>query len=134
MEINISEIKRIANLIKKIDCREYALITDVAKEMIVKKTSLMQFIEDNPKLFQTKEIIKKSKNKEVSLGLAITKVYLTAKENPETEEWLDDMREKWKNKIHIGEQTYYGRHEYYYIPLDWGKGKYEKYRRKKTNK
>ena len=33
------------------------------------------------------------------------------------------MRAKWRNKIHIGEQTYYGFHEYWTIPEDDPKDK-----------
>ena len=58
MEIN--EILRIVNLLQKVDCTSYALITDVAKEMGIKKTVLMQYIEDHPKLFDIIEATSKS--------------------------------------------------------------------------
>ena len=128
MEIKIEEIKRITELVKKVNCEYNALISEVAKEMGVKKTALMQFILDNPKLFKTEERFKYTKNEKKSVGLAIRYVYLTPEENPDTEEWLAKMRKAWENKIHIGEQTYYGYHEYFYIPEDDVDSKESKYR------
>ena len=118
-EFEISEIRRIVHLIQHVDCTNYALVTDVAKEMAVKKTELMQFIEDNPKLFYTYEAFRSvSKNSNKSIGLAIGKVYLTPNENPSTEEWMNDKIAEWDKKIHVAEMTYYGQHEYYYICED----------------
>ena len=118
-EFEINEIRRIVYLIQTVDCTRYALVADVAKEMAVKKTELMQFIEDNPKLFYTYEAFRNvSKSSNKSIGLAIGKVYLTANENPSTEEWLNDRIAEWDKKIHVAEMTYYNQHEYYYIPED----------------
>lgn len=123
--MEISEIKRIVELVKKVNCESIALIAEVAKEMGVKKTALMQFVEDNPKLFKLGEKIKRTKNTQTTLGLGIMTAYLSADENPTTEEWLEKMRKAWDKKVHIGEQTYYGVHEYWLIPEDDGKeGKY----------
>ena len=118
-EFEISEIRRIVHLIQTVDCTSHALVADVAKEMAVKKTELMQFIEDNPKLFHTYEAFRNvSKAYKKSIGLAIGKVYLTANENPSTEEWMNDKIAEWDKKIHVAEMTYYGQHEFYYIPED----------------
>jgi hypothetical protein len=122
--IDISEVNRIVNLLRKVNCKKYALISDVAKEMGVKKTALMQFIEDNPKLFRTNEIF----NTKKSLGLAICDIYQTAEENPETEEWIEAQKKKWEKKIHVGERTYYGCHQYWVIPEDSVEYKEGKYR------
>lgn len=116
MEIN--EVIRIVNLLRKVNCTKYALIADVAKEMGVKKTALMQFIVDNPKLFKTDEIYKRQGNTQKCMGLAIREIYRTAEENPATEEWLDAKKKEWDKKIHIGERSYYGCHEYWLIPVD----------------
>ena len=117
MEIN--EIKRITELLQKVNCARIALISEVAKEMGVKKTALMQFVEDNPKLFKIVEHQSRSaKGLVKTAGLAIQKVYLIPEDNPDTEEWMEKMKKAWENKIHIGEQTYYGCHEYFYIPVD----------------
>lgn len=117
--MDISEIKRIVELLQKVNCERIALISEVAKEMGVKKTALMQYIEDNPKLFKLGERIKKAKNTQTTLGLGIINAYLFADENPNTEEWLTKRKKEWENKIHIEEQTYYGWHEYWWIPEDW---------------
>lgn len=116
--MEISEIKRITELLQKVNCERIALISEVAKEMGVRKTALMQFIEDNPKLFKLGEKVRRTRNTQVTLGLGIMTAYLSADENPDTEEWLARMRKAWENKIHVGEQTYYGQHEYFHIPVD----------------
>ena len=122
MEIN--EILRIVNLLQKVDCTSYALITDVAKEMGIKKTVLMQYIEDNPKLFDIIEATSTSaKGVKKTLGLGIRKVYLTAEENPVTEEWLAVKKKEWENKIQVFEQTYYGQHEFWYLAADDERGR-----------
>lgn len=117
--MEISEIKRITELLQKVNCSTHALISEVAKEMGVKKTALMQFIEDNPKLFSLGEARSRTiKGIVKSLGLAIIRVYPTPEENPDTEEWMEKMKKAWDKKIHVGEQTYYGVHEYWLIPED----------------
>ncbi len=126
--MEISEIKRIAELLQKVNCERIALISEVAKEMGVKKTALMQFIEDNPKLFRLGEKVKRTKNTQTTLGLGIMTAYLSADENPDTEEWMEKMKKVWEKKIHIGEQTYYGQHEYFCIPEDDVTTKEGKYR------
>ena len=122
--IDISEVNRIVNLLMKVDCTNYALISDVSKEMGIKKTALMQFVEDNPKLFSLIEVTKKGK----SAGLGIKKVYLTAEQNPETEEWLNLQKELWKKKIHISSMYYYGQLEFHHIMVDNFDGKKNLYR------
>ena len=126
--MEISEIKRIAELLQKVNCERIALISEVAKEMGVKKTALMQFIEDNPKLFKLGEKTKRTKNTQTTLGLGIMTAYLSADENPDTEEWMEKMRKEWDKKIHVDEQTYYGYHEYWLIPKDDVTSKEGKYR------
>ena len=118
--MEISEINRIVNLLQKVDCTWYALIADVAREMGIKKTALMQFIEDNPKNFRIQEItITSAKGVKKTLGLGIQKVYLTAEQNPETEEWLTKQKADWEKKIHVDEQTYYGQHEFWCFPEEY---------------
>ena len=126
--MEISEIKRIAELLQKVNCERIALISEVAKEMGVKKTALMQFIEDNPKLFKLGEKMKRTKNTQTTLGLGIMTAYLSADENPDTEEWMEKKKKEWDKKIHVGEQTYYGCHEYWLIPEDDVTSKEGKYR------
>lgn len=118
--MEISEINRIVNLLQKVDCTWYALIADVAREMGIKKTALMQFIDDNPKNFRIQEItITSAKGVKKTLGLGIQKVYLTADQNPATEEWLEKQKADWEKKIHVDEQTYYGQHEFWCFPEEY---------------
>ena len=118
--MEISEINRIVNLLQKVDCTWYALIADVAREMGIKKTALMQFIDDNPKNFRIQEItITSAKGVKKTLGLGIRKVYLTAEQNPETEEWLAKQKADWEKKLHVYEQTYYGQHEFWCFPEEY---------------
>lgn len=124
MELNIENIKEITRLIQRVDCHSYATITDVAKEMGVKKTQVMMFIEQNPKLFKIAEITKGNK----SLGLAILVVYLEADQNPDTQEWLDRKTREWDHKLHVGEMTYYGQHEFWMFPEEMSKSKESLYR------
>ena len=126
--MEISEIKRIVELVKKVNCERIALVSEVAKEMGVRKTALMQFIEDNPKLFKLGEKVRRTRNTQTTLGLGIMTAYLSADENPDTEEWMGRMRKAWENKIHVGEQTYYGYHEYWCIPEEDADSKEGKYR------
>jgi hypothetical protein len=112
--IDISEVNRIVNLLKKVDCTNYALISDVSKEMGIKKTALMQFVEDNPKLFKLVEVKKKDK----VVGLGIRSVYTDQNQNPVTEEWLKVQKVMWGEKINVSEMSYYGQHEFYYLKVD----------------
>jgi hypothetical protein len=113
-------IQKVVHLVKEVNCVNYAIVSEVAKEMGVKKTDLMQFIDDNPKLFKVVPYIGgiTSNAKAKNLGLVIKTVYNSAEENPETEEWLEVKKKAWEKKIHIGERTYYDCHEYWLIPED----------------
>ena len=122
MEIQITEIHRIVSLIQKVNCSTFALISETASELGIKKTALMQYIEDHPKNFSIQEITSTSaKGVKKTLGLGIKKVYLTPEENPLTEEWLDIKKKEWEKKLQVFEQTYYGQHEFWYLAADDGK-------------
>ena len=82
--------------------------------MGIKKTALMQYIEDNPKLFKLVEVSKKGN----VVGLGIRTVYTDPVNNPVTEEWLAKKQEEWKDKIQVFGQYYYGVLEFYYIAAD----------------
>ena len=118
--MEISEILRIVNLLKKVDCAKHALIADVAKEMGIKKTALMQYIEDNPKFFDVIEATSRTAKGVVkTLGLAIKNVYLTPEDNPGTEEWLAKQKALWEKKLHVDEQLYYSQHEFWCFPEEY---------------
>ena len=124
LELQITEIHHIVSLIQKVNCSTFALISETASELGIKKTALMQFIEDNPKLFDIIEAtITSAKGVKKTLDLAIRKVYLTAEENPVTEEWFAVKKKEWENKIQVFEQSYYGQHEFWYLAVDDEKGR-----------
>lgn len=124
LELQISEIHRIVSLIQKVNCSTFALISETASELGIKKTVLMQYIEDHPKFFDVIEATSKSAKGVVkTLGLAIKKVYLTPEENPVTDEWLAVKKKEWENKIQVFEQTYYGQHEFWYLAADDERGR-----------
>lgn len=124
LELQISEIHRIVSLIQKVNCSTFALISETASELGIKKTALMQYIEDHPKLFNIIEATSTTAKGVVkTLGLAIRKVYLTPEENPVTDEWLAVKKKEWENKIQVFEQTYYGQHEFWYLAADDERGR-----------
>lgn len=132
--MDIAEIKRRVDLLKMANNKKYCLIPELAKELKVSKTDLMQFILDNPKLFYTdnqwsykNKVVYRTisgvkfkdtdvvKNK--SLGLGIEQVYLLPQDNFRTEEWLQKQIVDNAKHIHISEFDYYGV-QGYYIKID----------------
>lgn len=117
--MEIKEIKRRFELLKKVNNENYCLVAELAKELKTSKTDLMQFIEDNDKLFSLGIIEKNISNKKTkSLGLGIRGVYINPDENPATDEWLAKKIEENKNYIYISEISYYDRIEGYFISMD----------------
>lgn len=128
-ELQISEVHRIVSLIQKVNCSTFALVTETASELGIKKTALMQYIEDNPKHFDIiKSTSKSAKGVVKSLGLVIRKVYLTPEENPDTEEWLEIQKKVWEKKIQVSGLYYYGILEFHYITADDPKDRKSLYR------
>ena len=124
LELHISEIHRIVSLIQKVNCSTFALISETASELGIKKTALMQYIEDHPKNFSIQEITSTSaKGVKKTLGMGIRKVYLAPEENPVTDEWLAVKKKEWEKKIYVFEQSYYGQHEFWYLAVDDERGR-----------
>lgn len=134
MNMDIVEIKRRVDLLKMANNQKYCLIPELAKELKVSKTDLMQFILDNPKLFHAdnqwsykdKVVYRQMlgvkfkdtdivKNK--NLGLGIEQVYLSPKDNFRTEEWLQEQITSKAKYIQISEFDYYGV-QGYFISID----------------
>lgn len=134
MIMDIAEIKRRVDLLKMADNKKYCLIPELAKELKVSKTDLMQFVLDNPKLFHAdnqwsyKDKVvyrhmagvkfrdtERVKNK--NLGLGIEQVYLSAEHNFRTEEWLQVQIASKAKYIYISEFDYYGV-QGYFISID----------------
>lgn len=133
--MDIQEIKKRVDLIKMVNNSRYCLISELAKELKVRKTDLMQFIIDNPKLFYTENKwsykdkvyyeyvcgnkVKMSNSvKNKNLGLGIEEVYLSPEDNFRTEEWLQRQVIEKAKYIHISEFDNYGIIEGYYICID----------------
>lgn len=141
--MDITEIKRRVDLLKMANNRKYCLIPELAKELKVSKTDLMQFILDNPKLFHTGDqwgyknkvvqvVISGVKFKDTiqvknkNLGLGIEEVYLSPEDNFKTDEWLQKQIIDKAKYIYISEFEYYGV-QGYFIKID--KEDDSKYRR-----
>lgn len=107
--MDILEIKKRFELLKHIYSRTYCDVPALARELGVKKTNLMDFIEQNPKLFDVEDGKK---------GLIIRDVFLKPEDNRKTEEWLKKKIEDNKMYIHIDEIDNYGRVVGYHILCD----------------
>ena len=104
--------------------KKYCLIPELAKELKVSKTDLMQFILDNPKLFHTDnqwtyKVMPRSQKvvQNKNLGLGVEEVFLLPENNFRTEEWVDVQIASKDKYIHISEFDYYGV-QGYYISID----------------
>lgn len=117
--MEIKEIKRRFDLLSKVNNESYCLVSELAKELKVSKTDLMQFIEDNRNLFSLATLEKRMRNGvRKNVGTAISKVYLNEDENPKTDEWLKKQIEQYKNYIYVSEIDYYGSIQGYYVDVD----------------
>lgn len=125
MIMDIVEIKRRVDLLKMANNKKYCLISELAKELKVRKTDLMQFILDNPKLFHTDnqwtyKVMPRSQQitTDKNLGLGIEEVYLSPEDNFRTDEWLQKQIVDKAKYIHISEFNNYGHIEGYFVQID----------------
>lgn len=123
--MDIEEIKKRVDLLKMANNKKYCLIPELAKELKVSKTDLMQFILDNPKLFHidnqwTYKTMPRSQTvvKNKNLGLGIEDVYILPEDNFRTEEWLQKQIIENAKYVHINEFDNYGIIEGYYVGID----------------
>ena len=112
--MDIREIKRRFDLLKMANNERYCLLSELAKELKVRKTDLMQFVIDNPTLFKKGSVERKGKN----MGACLLDVYLLPEDNPKTEEWLQKQVAEKAKYIHISEFDNYGIIEGYFIDID----------------
>lgn len=113
----------------------YCLVSELAKELKVSKTDLMQFVLDNYKLFHVEDIYSYKKKtytttiwgnkfrdtktvKDKILGLGVTSVYLNPEDNFRTEEWLQKQIVEKAKYIYISEFDNYGCIEGYFVVID----------------
>lgn len=137
--MDIAVLKEKADLLKVANNKKYCLIPELSKELKVSKTELTQFILSNPKLIYTENIWSyREKNvkrrlwandpkstyndtvsvKNKNLGLGIVTVYLQAKDNYRTDEWLQEKIATSKKVLHINDWSNYGYIEGYYVNTD----------------
>lgn len=117
--MDIKEIKRRFDLLCKANNEGYTLLSELAKELKVSKTDLMQLIEDNSKLLKTGSLVRnEGRVNRKNLGLVVTDVYLSPEENDTTKEWLDRQIKEKQKYIHISEADDYGMIVGYYIEKD----------------
>lgn len=102
------------NLLKQVDQTNIVLIADVAKEMGVKKTQLMQHINENPNLFSIGDVVINKKLK----GLGIKFSYNSLEENPKTDEWLRNQQKTNAKTLWVTYWDNYGRKEGMYVNGD----------------
>ena len=108
----IETIKICFDLLVKIKgSKEPIYILDIARELKIKQTDLMQFILDNSNLFHCYEGKKTGK-------LVISRVYLSAIDNWQTEEWLDHQIKIKEKYFYVSEYDNYGYMSGYYIAYD----------------
>lgn len=133
--MEIQEIKRRVELLQKVTQKRIVLITDVAKELKVRATDLMIFIQDNPGLFHTDQVWTYKKEsyyehtpfgkyktsrtvKDKCKGLGIEEVYLDANENFRTDEFIARMQKEKAKTIWVSDWNNYGTIEGHYVEPD----------------
>lgn len=133
--MDVSEIKRRVDLLKKVSQQKTVLIKDVAKELKARQTDLMIFIEDNPKLFHTDQVWSYKKESYIEYtrfgksrqtrtvqdkckGLGITEVYLRPEDNYRTDEHVALMQRKYAKTIWVRGWDNYGTIEGHYVAED----------------
>ena len=106
---DIKEIKKIFEILLKVNNSNNVLVAELSKELDVKKSALGAFILDNPFFFETIQDTK---------GMRISGVFLSEKDNPFTEKWLEAKKERWKNILYIRQWNCYGQLEDFYVSED----------------
>lgn len=144
--MNIELIKPTVDLLKKANVSEYVTLIELAKEIKQPKTKIMQFLEENSKLFilshrcqpkqktVTQTLFTGRKYKDTiqvrgkDLGICIEEAFYKPDENYMNIEWVDKMKIEKAKYLHISEANNYGYIEGYYIDLDLNKeSKYREY-------
>lgn len=115
-QLTLDSIQQIYRLCSAADCSSEVPVTELAKELSVKKTLLMSFILENDKCFLVKNSPK---------GLLVTNVFLSPDRNPCTEEWLNRTKQEWKRKLYVSQWNCHGYLEEYYLPEEFSCSEYE---------
>lgn len=113
--ITISEVVKRVNLLKQATCEDVVPVRAVAKELNIRLTDLMNYINSNPGCFRTTELYSANKKPK---GLGIAAAYLTPSDNPGTDEWIEKQIESCRKTIWISKWDNYGTIEGYYVNED----------------
>lgn len=150
-QITQSDVQSVFKILKVVNNHNYALITEIAKELKVSKIDLAKHVIDHQKLFYAENIFSYKEVKvkrrlwpndakstyttsdmvpNKNLGMGLKEVYLNAVENYRTSEWLANQITTMSKYLHISEVDNYGMIEGYYISTDVKKEKLDddKYR------
>lgn len=105
-------IKKVYGLLVMANNRNAIYVTELAKELSVKKTALVEFILANEGCF------KRYQDKK---GMYLLNVFNGAADNPETQEWLERQKHVWSHKLQVAQWDCYGTKEEYYLLDDSAK-------------
>ena len=101
---DINTVREIVELLKRANVEPYALLSEAASCLGVKKTVLMAYIQEKSDLFVCVQVTHGKRN----LGLGIKDVYTRAEDNPYTEAWLESARKAYARTIFITQVWEYG--------------------------
>ena len=103
---DITKIREVVDLLKKANVEPYALLSEAASCLGVKKTVLMAFIDGNPDLFVCSHVREGRRNR----GLGICKVFTDPEDNPHTEAWLEAERKRSARTLFVKQVWEYDDH------------------------
>lgn len=143
--MDIAEIKTTVDLLKKANVSSYVTLVELSKELKTPKTKLMQFLEDNGRLFiltqrwEPKQKVITSnfqgrKYKDTiqvrgkNLGVCIDEAFVNLSDNYNNIEWINKTKAEKAKYLYVSEASNYGYIEGYYIDIDVNKdSKYREY-------
>lgn len=121
-ELDLRTVIDTVALLKKANCESWVLLSELAKELKVNKTTLMRFIEVNSAHFVTgAPSLKAYKMK--NPGLVIFDVFRNLEDNYTRPEFLRKQQEKYKDTLWVSEYGAYGRVDGYYVAEDMNRNK-----------
>lgn len=107
--LTLEEVKRILYLCQVANNNKEILVSELAKELSVKKTTLTQFLLDNSLCVNCS-----NSNK----GLLVHSVFSSPEENPYTQQWLDKTIRDWSKTLYMSQWNCYGQLEEFYLSID----------------
>ena len=112
LTITIQSVMRIYKLLVMADNKHSIHVSEMAKEMGVKRTLLTEFILDNADNFRTGQDQK---------GLYVLQVFESGDKNPWCKLWLERVKEEEASTLTVIQWDCYGQKEEYYLPDDTAK-------------